>query len=119
MRVLLVKLSSLGDVVHTLAAAMDMHRCVPGVHIDWVVEQGFAPLLSLCPAVQRVIPVNLRQWRKSWWRADTRQAWRDFVQDLQRERYDAVIDAQGLTKSALVARLARLTPQGKRCTKEV
>ena len=114
MRVLLVKLSSLGDVVHTLAAAMDMQRCVPGVQIDWVVEQGFAPLLALCPAVQRVIPVNLRQWRKSWWRADTRQAWRGFVQDLQRERYDAVIDAQGLTKSALVARLARLTPGGHR-----
>ncbi|NBW54367.1 MAG: lipopolysaccharide heptosyltransferase I [Betaproteobacteria bacterium] len=114
MRVLLVKLSSLGDVVHSLPAAMDIMASVPGVQIDWVVESAFAPLLQLCPAVQRVIPCNLRQWRKTVWQADTRRAWQAFKQDLQATAYDAVIDVQGLTKSAWVSKLAQLTPMGKR-----
>jgi len=114
LRVLLVKLSSLGDVVHSLPAAMDIQAALPGVSIDWVVEPAFAPLLRLCPAVQRVIPCHLRQCRKQWWRSETRQAWQAFKQDLQATAYDAVIDLQGLTKSALVAKLATLTPQGKR-----
>jgi heptosyltransferase-1 len=111
---LLVKLSSLGDVVHSLPAAMDMMAAVPGVQIDWVVEPAFAPVLKLCPAVHRVIPCALRQWRKSFWTADTRRAWTLFKQALQTTAYDAVIDLQGLTKSALIAKLARLGPGGKR-----
>jgi heptosyltransferase-1 len=71
LRVLLVKLSSLGDVVHSLPAAMDLQAQVPDVQIDWVVEPAFAPLLKLCPAVLRIIPCHLRQWRKSFWQADT------------------------------------------------
>lgn len=114
MRVLLVKLSSLGDVVHSLPAAMDLQTQVPGVQIDWVVEPAFASLLQLCPAVKRIIPCNLRQWRKRWWRTDTRQAWASFQQDLQSTAYDAVIDLQGLSKSALIAKLAKLTVNGKR-----
>ena len=114
MRVLLVKLSSLGDVVHSLPAAMDIQAAIPGVQIDWVVEPAFAPLLQRCPAVHRIIPCALRQWRKSFWKAETRRAWHAFKQDLQTARYDAVIDLQGLTKSALVAQLARLSPDGHR-----
>ena len=114
MRVLLVKLSSLGDVVHSLPAAMDLQTQVPGVHIDWVVEPAFAPLLELCPAVKRVIPCDLRKWRRQWWTAQTRQAWRSFQQDLQSKAYDAVIDLQGLSKSALISKLAKLSPNGKR-----
>ena len=114
MRVLLVKLSSLGDVVHSLPAAMDLQAQVPDIHIDWVVEPAFAPLLKLCPAVKRIIPCDMRQWRKHWWRTDTRQAWASFQQDLQSTAYDAVIDLQGLSKSALVAKLAKLTANGKR-----
>ena len=114
MRVLLVKLSSLGDVVHSLPAAMDLQGQVPDVQIDWVVEPAFAPLLKLCPAVKRIIPCNLRQWRKSFWQANTRRAWQAFKQDLQATDYDAVIDLQGLTKSALISRLSIRTPNGKR-----
>ena len=114
MRVLLVKLSSLGDVVHSLPAAMDLQTQVPGVHIDWVVEPAFAPLLKLCPAVKRVIPCDMRKWRRQWWTAQTRQAWRSFQQDLQSNAYDAVIDLQGLSKSALISKLAKLSPNGKR-----
>lgn len=110
----MVKLSSLGDVVHSLPAAIDMQTALPGIQIDWVVEEGFAPLLRLCPAVNRVIACRLRAWRKQWWSSHTRVEWRAFVQELQAHPYDAVIDLQGLTKSAWIASLARLTDKGKR-----
>lgn len=114
MRVLIVKLSSLGDVVHTLPAAMDLLHHVPGVQIDWVVERGFAPLVSRCEAVQRVIPCDLRRWRRAPWSAQTRREWSLFRHDLQSQAYDAVVDLQGLSKSALVAFMARLSPVGRR-----
>jgi heptosyltransferase-1 len=114
LRVLIVKLSSLGDVVHTLPAAMDVYRHIPGVQIDWVVERGFAPLVQRCVAVQRVIACDLRRWRRSPWSAQTRREWQAFRTELQAEPYDVVIDLQGLTKSALVSWMARLTPTGQR-----
>ena len=114
MKVLLVKLSSLGDVVHVMPALQDMRRAVPGVQIDWAVEKSFAPLVRRCEGVGRVVECELRQWRKSPLSAQTRRQWRAFKAELQAERYDAVIDLQGLTKSALVAWLARLAPRGKR-----
>ena len=118
LKVLIVKLSSLGDVVHAMPAVMDIHAAFPNAQIDWVVERGFAPLAARCAAVHRVIPCELRRWRKAFFKSETRaqtQAeWRAFKADLQREAYDAVIDLQGLTKSALMSWLARTTPQGKR-----
>ncbi|HSV53127.1 MAG TPA: glycosyltransferase family 9 protein, partial [Burkholderiaceae bacterium] len=114
MKVLIVKLSSLGDVVHTMPAAMDIRAAFPGAQLDWVVERGFAPLVHCCDAVGRVIECELRRWRKSPLDARTRSEWRAFKAELRRERYDAVIDLQGLTKSALVAWLARCTGSGKR-----
>jgi len=113
-RILIVKLSSLGDVVHAMPAVQDLRRAFPGVQIDWVVERGFAPLVQRCAGVQRVIPCELRRWRKAPFSAETRAAWRAFKETLQAQRYDAVIDLQGLTKSALVSRLARTNPDGKR-----
>ena len=114
MKILIVKLSSLGDVVHAMPALQDMRRALPGVQIDWVVERGFAPLVQRCTGVQRVIACELRRWRKAPFSAATRQAWRAFKAELQREHYDAVIDLQGLSKSALISWLARLAPQGRR-----
>ena len=113
-RILVVKLSSLGDVVHTMPAVQDMRQAIHGALIDWVVDPGFAPLVRRCEGVQRVIECGLRQWRKSPLSASTRNAWRAFKVDLQAQRYDAVIDLQGLTKSALVARMALLAPGGRR-----
>jgi heptosyltransferase-1 len=72
------------------------------------------PLLVRSEGLHRVIPCEIRRWRKSFWTRATRQAWGAFKAELQQEAYDAVIDLQGLTKSALVARLARLAPGGKR-----
>ncbi len=114
MRILLVKLSSLGDVVHTLPVVQDILAAMPDAQIDWVVEKAFAPLLKQVEGLNRIVPCELRRWRKSFWTAQTRREWRAFMEDLQTDSYDAVIDLQGLTKSAVVARLVRLTNQGKR-----
>lgn len=114
LKILIVKLSSLGDVVHTLPAVQDIRRALPQARIDWMVERGFAPLAQRCDGVHRVIACELRRWRKAPFSAATRAQWRAFRAELAQEAYDAVIDAQGLTKSALVARLARLAPGGKR-----
>jgi heptosyltransferase-1 len=115
-KILLVKLSSLGDVVHTLPVVQDILAAHPDAQIDWVVEKAFAPVLSplLGSGLQRVIACELRRWRKSPFSAATRAAWRAFRRELQSQSYDAVIDLQGLSKSALVAWLARLSPGGKR-----
>lgn len=107
MRILIVKLSSLGDVIHALPVVHDIRAAHPGALIDWVVEPAFAPLVKRVDGIGEVIDCALRRWREHWWAAKTRTEWRAFKQRLQRERYDAVIDLQGLTKSALVARLAR------------
>ncbi len=107
MRVLIVKLSSLGDVVHALPVLRDLHRAFDAVTIDWVVEPAFAPLLKRVDGLGDIIELPLRRWRKAWWTAAVRAEFRSFRQRLRRDAYDCVIDLQGLTKSALVARLAR------------
>ena len=118
LRVLIVKLSSLGDVVHAMPAVMDIQAAFPNAQIDWVVERGFAPLAARCAAVHRVIPCDLRRWRKAFLktdtRAQTRAEWQAFKADLQQESYDVILDLQGLSKSALVAWLARKAKGGKR-----
>ena len=113
-KILLVKLSSLGDIVHTLPVVQDMLATMPDAQIDWVVEKAFAPLLTQVDGIHRIIPCELRRWRKSFWSAQTRTEWRAFKADLQKDSYDVVLDLQGLTKSAVVARLARLAARGKR-----
>jgi heptosyltransferase-1 len=114
LKILIVKLSSLGDVVHAMPAVRDIALAFPNAQIDWVVERGFVPLVRRCKGVHRVIASDLRTWRKSPFSVETRQAWTRFKRDLQTDVYDAVIDLQGLSKSALVAWLAKLTPRGKR-----
>ena len=113
-RILIVKLSSLGDVVHAMAAVQDIRRAYPKAQIDWVVERSFGALVRRCTGVNRVIDCELRRWRKAPLSAQTWRAWRSFKAELQREPYDAVIDLQGLSKSALISWLAHLTPQGRR-----
>ncbi len=108
MRVLIVKTSSMGDVLHTLPALTDAMRLLPGIRFDWVVEENFVQIPSWHPAVDRVIPVAIRRWRKNWFGAQTRQERCDFKRQLQLYQYDRVIDAQGLIKSAaLVTRMAK------------
>jgi heptosyltransferase-1 len=110
MRVLLVKMSSMGDVVHTLPAATDLIRALPDVKLDWVVEEGFASIPAMHPAVSEVIPIAMRRWRTSPWRYVGE--FREFARRVRTHRYDLIIDAQGLLKSALVTGLARGTSAG-------
>ena len=112
LQLLIVKLSSLGDVVQTAAVVQDVLRRFPEAQIDWVVEEAFAPLVSLVAGVRRVIPVAQRRWRTARWSLDTRRERAAFLRDLHANAYDAVLDFQGLIKSALVARQARLRPGG-------
>jgi heptosyltransferase-1 len=112
--ILIVKLSSLGDVVHAMPAVQDMRAAFAQARIDWVVETPFSPLVQRCDGVDTVIGCSLRRWRQSPLGAQTGLEWRAFRDALRRNSYDAVIDLQGLTKSALVARAAWLTVGGKR-----
>jgi len=108
MRVLIVKLSSLGDIVHALPVVADLRAAHPGVVIDWVAEPSFAPLLERTAGIAEVIACPLRRWTKTGlWRPAVMAEIRAFVHRLRRDRYDAIVDLQGLTKSALIATLAR------------
>lgn len=107
MRILIVKTSSMGDVVHALPAISDMAHAIPGIQIDWVVERGFASMPAQHRAVNRVIPLQWRKWRKSLRSVETRQALAAWRADMARERYDLIIDMQGLVKSAMFACFAR------------
>ncbi len=106
MRILIVKTSSLGDVIHNLPVVSDIRRHFPGAQVDWCVEQSFSPIPRLHPAVGKIIPVAVRQWRKGLLRAATWQQIGDSRKALKEEVYDAIIDTQGLLKSALLARQA-------------
>jgi heptosyltransferase I len=107
MRILVVKISSLGDVIHTLPALTDAMRALPLARFDWVVEEAFAEVPTWHPAVQNVIPIALRRWRKSAMRNLFGSEWRECRRQLRQNHYDCVIDAQGLLKSAWVARHTR------------
>ena len=103
MKVCVIKTSSMGDVIHTLPALTDAQRAIPNLSIDWVVEENFAEIPRWHSAVNRVIPIALRRWRKSPFSAKTKNEWKSYRTLLQDNQYDAVIDAQGLIKSALFA----------------
>lgn len=107
MRILIVKTSSLGDVVHTLPALTDAAQAIPGLRADWVVEEGFAEIPAWHASVDRVIPVAIRRWRKQWLSTARGGELGKFAADLRRQHYDVVIDAQGLVKSAIITRIAR------------
>lgn len=104
--ILLVKTSSLGDVIHNLPVVTDIKRRFPGVEIHWVVEEAFADIPRLHPGVKRVIPVAIRRWRKRLFNWKTWDEISVFRHNLTNTAYDLVIDTQGLLKSALVTRYA-------------
>jgi heptosyltransferase I len=104
--ILFIKTSSLGDVIHHMPALTEARRQRPDARFFWVVEEAFAPLVCLHPALAGVIPVASRRWRRQ---ALVPSTWREiaaFRRALRARRYDAVIDTQGLVRSAIIARLA-------------
>ena len=114
MNILIVRVSSLGDVVHNMPMLADIRRHYPDARIDWVVEEAYASLVRLNRSVHSIIPFALRRWRKSLHAARTRAEIRAFRQALRAESYDVVFDTQGLFKTSLVMRMARLAPGGQR-----
>ena len=102
-RLLIVKTSSMGDVIHMLPAITDMKRAFPELQIDWVVEEGFAHIPAWHPSVNNVIPVAVRRWRKNLFSVSTWQQIRAFRKQLRDTSYDLVIDSQGLFKSAVLS----------------
>ncbi|MBE0625137.1 MAG: lipopolysaccharide heptosyltransferase I [Burkholderiales bacterium] len=110
--ILLIKTSSLGDVVHNLPVVGDIRARFPDARIDWVVEEAYCGIVGMHPGVHRAIPVALRRWRGNVLKP---AHWREFArfrQALSGMRYDCVIDTQGLIKSALLAQAASGTRHG-------
>lgn len=112
MRVLLIKTSSMGDVLHALPALTDAQAAVPGIRFDWVVEESFAEIPLWHPAVAEVIPVAIRRWRRNPVQAVRSGDWKRFKQRVRSHKYDLVIDAQGLLKSALLTRYVKAPVMG-------
>lgn len=120
MRIALIKTSSMGDVIHALPVVSDIAAALPGVSVDWVVEEAFADLPRLHPAVEEVVTVAVRRWRRSLLSAGTRAEIRAAKARLRGRGYDLVLDLQGLVKSAVVARWARAPIVGfsRSCVRE-
>jgi heptosyltransferase-1 len=112
MKLLLVKTSSMGDVIHTFPAVTEALSARPDLVVDWLVEESFVDVARLHPGVRRVIPVAVRRWRKGMLHAQTRAEVADVRRVLRSESYDLVLDAQGLMKSAWLARWARRPIEG-------
>jgi len=105
LKLLIVKLSSMGDVVHAMPALTDALAARPDLEVDWVVEEACTDMVGLHPGVRRIIPVAVRRWRSN--AIASRTEFGVFRSNLRREAYDRIIDAQGLLKSAMVAVLAQ------------
>jgi heptosyltransferase-1 len=112
-KILLVKLSSLGDVLHNLPIVWDLRKRLPHAQIDWIVEEAYVHLLEplkttdAFKGIDRIIPVAFRRWRKNLFSIRT---WREFFamrKQLQSTTYDVVLETQGLLKSALMCALAK------------
>lgn len=101
----------MGDLIHTLPAVTDAQKAIPNIRFDWVAEESFAEIPSWHPAVDRVIPIALRRWKKNIISTIREGEVSAFFQSLRENQYDYIIDAQGLIKSAVVTRFAK----GKRC----
>lgn len=114
MKILLVRVSSLGDVLHNLPMVADILRHHPDAQIDWVVEEGYVSLVRLNPHVRKVIPFALRRWKKGLGDKAVRAEVRAFFRDLRAEQYDYVFDTQGLIKTGLVMAAARVRPGGQK-----
>lgn len=107
MRILIIKTSALGDIIHALPLLDYLHQVSPGVRIDWVVEESFLELLSGNPLIDRLITVAFKRWRRSPLARGTMREVGAFRRQLQEREYDLVFDIQGNTKSGLVCWLAR------------
>lgn len=112
MKLLLIKTSSIGDLLHCFPALSDAQRAVPGLEVDWVVEEGLAEIPAWHPSVRRIITVAYRRWRFRPLKGLFGGPLTALRRELRAETYDLVLDAQGLYKSAVIARMAQGTRHG-------
>ncbi|MDO5059728.1 MAG: lipopolysaccharide heptosyltransferase I [Neisseria sp.] len=112
MKVLLTRLSSMGDLIHTLPAVTDLSRARPDIELHWFCEAGFADIARLHPFVKKVHTMRWRYWRKHLTAAETWREMSALRQGLKDERFDAVLDSQGLLKSALFSKWAAAPVRG-------
>lgn len=112
MRVLIVRLSSMGDVVQTLPALSDAARAFPDIRFDWAVDQSFAEVPAWHQRVDQIFPSAHRRWGKDLRQTVKRREFNEFLRTLRARRYDAIVDLQGEWKSAMIARLAKGTRHG-------
>lgn len=103
--ILFIKTSSMGDVLHHMPAVTDARRRFPEARITWVVDELYAPLARLHPAVNEIVPIAIRRWRKRLYEMPTWNEIREATAKLRARRYDAVIDTQGLVRTALMTKL--------------
>lgn len=106
MNILLLRLSSMGDLIHTLPAIEDLSTYRPDIKLDWMCEASFADIARLHPFVQNVIPMRWRQWRKQLWQSQTRSEMMQLRNQLIGKDYQFVLDSQGLIKSALFGKFS-------------
>jgi heptosyltransferase-1 len=105
--ILFIKTSSLGDVIHHMPALTEARKARPDATFTWLVEEAFAPLVRLHPAVGEVIPVAWRRWRNSLYAPATLNEIAGSLRAIRAPRYDEIVDSQGLLRTAVIARLAR------------
>lgn len=100
MKVLIIKISSMGDIIHTLPALTDALHVIPNISFDWIVEKNFSEIPKWHPAISQVISINLRYWKKKWYRFSSWKEYYQCIKLLKKENYDVIIDAQGLLKTS-------------------
>ena len=115
--ILFIKTSSLGDVIHHMPALTEARKARPDATFTWLVEEAFAPLVRLHPAVDDVVPVAWRRWRKSLYAPATLGEIAGSLRAIRAPRYDLIVDSQGLLRSAVIARLAHGRRSGRRSTR--
>src|SRR5206468_7118023 len=110
--VLLIKLTSLGDLIHALPALSDAQSARPGIEFDWVIDESFQEIAAWHPAVSRVITTNHREWRGALASVETHGSISKTIGEIRASEYDLVIDGQGNFKTALLSLFAKGTRAG-------
>jgi heptosyltransferase I len=113
-KILLIRVSSLGDVLHNMPIVADIKAHFPNAQIDWVVEEAYVSLVRLQPQVNKIIPYALRRWRKSLSSKTTRTEIKNFYRTLREESYDIVLETQGLFKTGIIMGLTSIIKNGKK-----
>lgn len=107
MKILIVKTSALGDIIHAFPVLQYLRACYPEAQIDWVVEKNFAPLIEAHPSLSQAIKIDTKKWRKSFWKKEIREELNCLCLQLRHTHYDLLFDLQSNLKSSLINFLAR------------